>query len=140
MLIVNVASKCGFTYQYETLEELYRNYKDRGLVILGFPSNDFLGQELDTNEEIKEFCSLNYGVSFPMFAKIHVRGRRIHPLYDYLTSKETNAGFDGRITWNSNKFLVDENGDVIARYGTKVEPDSELITQEIEQALRVAVR
>ena len=110
MLIVNVASKCGFTYQYETLEELYRKYSDRGLVVLGFPSGDFLGQELGSNDEIRSFCTLNYGVTFPMFAKIHVRGGHIHPLYDYLTSKESNGEFAGRISWNFNKFLVSEYG------------------------------
>lgn len=136
MLIVNVASKCGFTYQYETLEKLYREYRDRGLVVLGFPSGDFLGQELGSNEEISSFCTLNYGVTFPMFAKIHVAGGRIHPIYDYLTSKETNFEFAGRISWNFNKFLVSENGAIIDRFGSNVEPDSLEMMNAIEAALQ----
>lgn len=135
ILIVNVASRCGFTYQYETLEDLYRKYRDRGLVVLGFPSGDFLGQELDSNEEIKDFCELNYGVTFPIFSKIHVVGRRIHPLYEYLTSRETGGEFAGRISWNFNKFLVDAGGAVVDRFGSSVEPDSAEIAFAIENAL-----
>ena len=106
VLIVNTASKCGFTYQYDGLEELYQTYQDSGLVILGFPANNFLKQEPGTNEEIAEFCRLNYGVTFPMFSKISVKGEDIHPLYQYLTSKETNPEFEGNISWNFNKFLI----------------------------------
>lgn len=135
MLIVNVASKCGYTYQYESLEELYRKYKDDGLVVLGFPANDFLWQEPGTNEEIKLFCTENYDVTFPMFSKIKVTGRKIHPLYKLLTSNQTNPGFSGRITWNFNKFLVDGRGAIINRFDTKIEPDSTVIADAIEKAL-----
>ena len=135
LLIVNVASKCGFTYQYETLQQLYEKYADNGLVILGFPSNEFLRQEPGSNEEIQEFCSLNYGVTFPMFGKITVNGRSAHPLYKYLTSKETNPEFSGRITWNFNKFLINESGEIVNRFGSKDEPDSPLIVEAIEKTL-----
>ena len=135
ILIVNVASKCGFTYQYETLEALYQKYKDDGLVILGFPSNDFLGQEPGTNEKIKEFCTLNYGVTFPMYAKISVKGRNAHPLYRHLTSRKTNPGFSGRITWNFNKFLINGEGEVVGRFGSRDEPDSPKVVRAIENIL-----
>jgi glutathione peroxidase len=135
MLIVNVASKCGFTYQYESLEAVYQKYKDEGLVIIGFPSNDFLGQEPGTDEEIKQFCTLTYGVTFPMFSKVTVKGRQMHPLYRFLTSKETNPDFSGRITWNFNKFLVSRKGEIVNRFGSKDEPDSMEITNAIEEAL-----
>lgn len=135
VMIVNVASKCGFTYQYEGLEELYQKYKDQGLVILGFPSNDFLGQELDTDEEIKTFCSVNYGVTFPMFSTISVKGRNQIPLYDYLTSRRANHSFGGRISWNFNKFLVDREGQIINRFGSRTEPMSEEIVAAVEGAL-----
>ena len=138
LLIVNVASKCGFTYQYESLEAIYQKYKDEGLVIVGFPTNDFLGQEPGTDEEIKQFCTLNYGVTFPMFSKITVKGRRMHPLYRYLTSKETNPEFSGRITWNFNKFLVNGKGEIVDRFGSKDEPDSEKIVTALEEALSAA--
>ena len=138
MLIVNVASKCGFTYQYESLEAVHQDYKDKGLVIIGFPSNDFLGQEPGTDEEIKQFCTLNYGVTFPMFSKISVRGRKMHPLYHYLTSKETNPDFSGRITWNFNKFLVSRKGEIVDRFGSKDEPDSIGIINAVEKALATA--
>src|SRR3989338_6218878 len=101
LLMVNVASKCGFTPQYKGLEELYAKYKDRGLIVLGFPANNFMGQEPGTDAEIKEFCSLKFNVSFPMFSKISVNGQDIHPFYQYLT---TQSGFDGDIAWNFNKF------------------------------------
>jgi glutathione peroxidase len=135
LLIVNTASKCGFTPQYEGLQSLYETYKDRGLVVLGFPSNDFLGQEPGSDEEIKEFCSLNYNVSFPMYSKISVKGSDIHPLYDYLTSKETNPEFPGKITWNFNKFLIDREGQIIGRYASKVKPEDERVVEAIETAL-----
>jgi glutathione peroxidase len=128
-LVVNVASKCGFTPQYEGLEALYRKYKERGLVVLGFPSNDFLWQEPGTNEEISEFCVRRYGVTFPMFAKISVRGRKQHPLYAHLTSKK------GRVTWNFNKFLVDAEGQVIRRFGARIKPDAAELVEAIESAL-----
>jgi len=135
LLIVNVASRCGFTYQYEALEALYREYGGRGLVILGFPANDFLGQEPGSNEQIKEFCTLNYGVSFPMFAKIHVKGRQAHPLYRFLTDKRTNPRFAGGITWNFNKFLIGRDGAVLERFATREEPGSDRVRRAVEQAL-----
>jgi len=135
LLIVNVASRCGFTYQYEGLEALYRQYADRGLVLLGFPANDFLRQEPGSNQQIKEFCTLNYGVTFPMFAKIHVKGRDIHPLYRYLTEPGTDPRFAGRITWNFNKFLVGRDGALLARFQSKEEPQSEAVRKAVEEAL-----
>lgn len=135
VLIVNVASKCGFTYQYEGLEKLYETYKDRGLVILGFPSNDFLGQEPGSEAQIKNFCTLTYGVSFPMFTKISVKGAKAHPLYKYLISKATNGAFAGPITWNFNKFLIGRDGTTLARFGSKDEPTGKEMVAAIEKAL-----
>lgn len=135
-LLVNVASKCGYTPQYEGLQAIYTKYQDKGFVILGFPANNFMGQEPGTNEEIKTFCQTKYNVSFPLFAKISVKGDDIHPLYQFLTSKETNPDFGGDITWNFNKFLVDKNGKIIARFATKEKPEGEVITKAIEQALQ----
>lgn len=135
VLVVNVASKCGFTYQYEGLEKLYQTYKDRGLVILGFPSNDFLGQEPGSEDEIKSFCTLTYGVSFPMFSKIVVKGDKAHPLYKYLVSKETNGKFGGAITWNFNKFLIGRDGTTLARFGSKDEPTGSSMVAAVEAAL-----
>lgn len=114
LLIVNVASKCGFTKQYAPLEAMYDKLKDKGFVILGFPCNQFAGQEPGTNEEIQEFCKLTYGVNFPVFGKINVNGKDAHPLYVWL--KEQTGG--GAISWNFNKFLVDKNGKIIKRYGS----------------------
>ncbi|MGH9753064.1 MAG: DUF1573 domain-containing protein [Blastocatellia bacterium] len=136
LLLVNVASKCGYTSQYEGLQAVYAKYRDQGLVVMGFPANNFLGQEPGTNEEIKEFCTLKYKVAFPMFAKISVKGADIHPLYQFLTSKETNPEFGGDISWNFNKFLVDRNGKVIARFETKEKPEGEKVTQAVENALK----
>lgn len=113
VLVVNVASKCGLTPQYKDLEEVYQQYKDQGLVILGFPANNFMGQEPGTDSEIESFCSVNYGVSFPMFSKISVKGKDIHPLYDFLTDKEQNGVHDKKIKWNFQKFLVDKSGNVV---------------------------
>ena len=135
VLIVNVASKCGFTYQYEGLQALYERYRDRGFTILGFPTNDFLGQEPGSEEQIKNFCSLTYGVDFPMFSKIVVKGRKIHPLYAHLTSKKTNPEHGGRITWNFNKFLLGTDGEILARFGSKDEPESEELVAAVERAL-----
>jgi glutathione peroxidase len=135
IMLVNVASKCGFTYQYKTLEELYRKYKDRGFVILGFPANDFMWQEPGTNQQIKQFCSLSYSVSFPMFAKISVKGRSIHPLYKVLTDKKGNPAFGGAIGWNFTKFIIGKDGRILARFASKVEPDSADIAAAIETAL-----
>jgi glutathione peroxidase len=135
LLLVNTASKCGLTPQYKALEEIYRRYKDRGLVILGFPANDFLGQEPGTNAEIQEFCLINYGVSFPMFSKISVKGKAIHPLYRFLTEKETNPAFAGKIGWNFTKFLVDRKGQVAARFEPRTVPDDPQVVAAIEKAL-----
>ncbi len=135
-LLVNTASKCGYTPQYEGLQKVYDQYKDQGFVVLGFPANNFKGQEPGTNEEIKEFCTLRYNVTFPMFAKISVGGEDKHPLYKYLTEKETNPQFAGEIKWNFNKFLVDKNGRIIARFDSGDKPESDKVVQAIEQALK----
>lgn len=134
-LVVNVASKCGYTPQYEGLQAIYQKYKDQGFVILGFPANNFREQEPGTNAEIKEFCESKYKVTFPMFAKISVKGDDQEPLYQFLTSKESNPQFAGDITWNFNKFLVDKNGKIIARFTSKDTPQSDAVTQAIEKAL-----
>ena len=139
MLIVNVASKCGFTSQYEGLQKLYAQYKDQGFVVLGFPANNFMGQEPGTNEEIKQFCSINYNVTFPMFSKISVKGKDIAPLYKFLTEKETNPEFSGDISWNFNKFLIDRDGEIVARFGSRTKPNSEDLTQAIEKALKLKI-
>jgi len=135
VMIVNVASKCGLTPQYKELQELYSKYKDKGFVILGFPANNFKEQEPGTNKEIKEFCTLNYGVQFPMFSKISVLGGDIHPLYRFLTQKETNPNSPGNIRWNFDKFLVDKNGDIINRFHPKISPLDKTITEAIETLL-----
>ena len=135
LLVVNTASRCGFTYQFEGLEALFKKYKDRGFVILGFPSNDFLGQDPGTNKEIKDFCTLSYGVSFPMFSKIKVTGRDMHPLYRFLTEKETNPRFAGAISWNFNKFLIGRDGAMLARFRTQDEPQSAALRAAVEAAL-----
>lgn len=136
LLLVNVASKCGLTPQYEGLQSLYTKYEDRGLVILGFPANNFMGQEPGTDEEIKSFCTLKYNVTFPMFSKISVKGSDIHPLYKFLTDKGTNPDFGGDIKWNFNKFLVDRNGRIIARFEPQVKPDDDRVIQAVEKALQ----
>jgi glutathione peroxidase-family protein len=135
LLIVNVASKCGSTPQYKGLQALYSRYKDRGFEILGFPANDFLRQEPGTDAEIKSFCTLTYGVTFPLFSKISVKGKSIHPLYAFLTEKETNPRFAGKITWNFNKFLLDRQGNIIDRFDTKDEPLGDKIPRVIEEML-----
>ncbi len=136
VLVVNVASRCGFTPQYEGLQKIYLKYKDRGFVILGFPANNFMSQEPGTDEEIKTFCSAKYNVTFPIFSKISVKGDDIHPLYKFLTSKETNPEFGGDIKWNFSKFLVDKGGKIIARFEPAVKPESEPVIQAIEKALQ----
>ena len=135
VMIVNTASKCGLTPQYEGLQALYDKYKDRGFVILGFPANNFLGQEPGSEKEIKEFCSLNYNVTFPMFAKISVKGTDQHPLYTFLTNEKSNPGFDGDITWNFEKFLTDRSGKIIDRFSPKTTPGDPEIVNAIEAAL-----
>lgn len=135
LLIVNTASKCGYTPQYEGLQKIYDRYKAQGFYVLGFPANNFGGQEPGTNEEIKEFCTLKYKTTFPMFAKISVKGDDQHPLYKFLTAAETNPDFAGDIKWNFNKFLVDKKGKVVARFDSKAAPESEQVTKAIEQYL-----
>lgn len=135
VMIVNTASKCGYTPQYEGLEAIYKKYKDQGFVVLGFPANNFRGQEPGTDKEIKEFCTLKYDVTFPMFSKISVKGDDQHPLYKYLTDKTTNPEFGGDITWNFNKFLIGKDGKIIARYETKMKPDDVTVTTEIEKQM-----
>ena len=132
ILIVNVASKCGYTPQYAGLEELYRTYKDSGFVILGFPANNFKNQEPGTNEEILKFCKSKFGVTFPMMAKISVKGEDKHPLYVELTEK---SKFPGDITWNFNKFLLDRKGNVVARFDSPVEPMSDELVGHIKELL-----
>ena len=129
-LVVNVASRCGFTPQYTALEATYRNYKERGFVILGFPANNFKGQEPGTNAEIQDFCKRTYDVTFPMFSKISVLGEDKAPLYTFLTSQKGSE-----IEWNFTKFLVGPDGQVIARFPSKVTPDSPEVTAAIEKAL-----
>ena len=135
LLIVNTASQCGLTPQYKGLEAAYEKYKDQGFTVLGFPANEFGKQEPGTNDEIKEFCSTKYNVTFPMFSKIVVKGEGIHPLYNYLTSESTNPKFAGKIGWNFAKFLVNRKGEVVARFEPKVAPDSPEVTSAIEKAL-----
>jgi len=122
VMIVNTASKCGFTPQYAALEELHQKYKDKGLMILGFPCNQFANQEPKDEEAIKEYCSVNYGVSFPMFSKVDVNGANAHPLFKYL-KKERKGIFGGIITWNFTKFLIDKNGKVVKRFSPTYKPE-----------------
>lgn len=134
LLIVNVASKCGFTRQYGPLEKLYRQYKEQGLVVLGFPSNDFGGQEPGTNLQIKEFCSTKFDVSFPLFDKLKVKpGAEQHPLYTALTGKQ--SAFPGDVKWNFGKFLVGRDGQLLARFGSTDSPDGKKVIEAIEKAL-----
>ncbi len=130
VLLVNVASRCGYTPQYAGLEKLYEKYKDRGFVIIGIPANNFGAQEPGTNEEIKTFCTRNYSVSFPMMSKVSVKGEDMTPLYHYLT---TRTG--GDVKWNFTKFLVDKNGNIASRFESGVTPESAEIAHAIEQAL-----
>ena len=134
-LIVNVASKCGLTPQYEGLQKLYDTYKDRGLVVLGFPCNQFLGQEPGSAEEIATFCSVNYGVSFPLFEKIEVNGEGQHPLYAELNQVTDAEGHSGDIRWNFEKFLVSPKGEVVARFAPQVEPEAPELVDAIEAQL-----
>jgi glutathione peroxidase len=135
ILVVNVASRCGFTPQYSALESTYEKYKDQGFVILGFPANNFGGQEPGTNAEIKKFCSTKYSVTFPIFAKVSVKGDDQTPLYQYLT-KTANPSVAGDIKWNFTKFLVDRNGNVVARFESQVTPDSPEVIAAIEKQLK----
>lgn len=134
LLIVNTASECGYTPQYEGLQELYETFSDQGFKVLGFPANNFGGQEPGTDEEIAEFCQVNYGVTFPMFSKISVKGDDQHPLFTYLTSAD-NPDFTGDISWNFEKFLVDRNGNVVRRFKSNVEPMSDELTNAVSENL-----
>ena len=135
LLIVNTASKCGYTPQYQSLEATYNKYKDKRFFVLGFPSNNFGDQEPGTDAEIKEFCTSKYNVTFPMFAKISVKGEGQDPLYAYLTDLKINPVYGGVITWNFNKFLINRKGEIIGRFSSKQTPDSPEVTAAIETAL-----
>jgi glutathione peroxidase len=135
ILIVNTASKCGYTKQFDGLQELYEAYKDKGFVILGFPSNNFLHQDPGSNKEILQFCKLNYGVTFPMFEKISVKGEGMHPLYVYLTSEVSDPDFAGKITWNFNKFLISKDGQIIDRFKSGDRPMDSKITNAVVKAI-----
>ena len=132
VLVVNTASKCGYTPQYESLENLYQKYRDKGLVILAFPANNFGDQEPGTNEEIKRFCAMKYDVTFHLFSKISVRGKDMHPLYAWLTAQDNVSG---DIKWNFNKFLIDAHGTPVARFDSKTDPMSEAFVQKVEELL-----
>jgi glutathione peroxidase len=133
LLVVNVASKCGLTPQYKALEQTYEKYKDKGLVVLGFPCNQFAGQEPGNNQQIKEFCSSQYNVTFPLFDKIDVNGPNRHPLYTALAGKD--SPYPGDIKWNFGKFLIGRDGTILKRFEPKTTPDSPEVTQAIEAAL-----
>lgn len=132
VMIVNTASKCGLTPQYEELEKLYETYKDQNFVIVGFPSNDFMSQEPGSNDEIKEFCKKNYGVSFPMMGKIEVKGKEMHPLYQFLTEKGKNGHSDNSVKWNFQKYLINEEGKLVKVIAPGTKPLSEEITSWIQ--------
>jgi len=132
LLVVNTASKCGFTPQYEGLETLYESYADRGLIVLGFPCDQFGNQEPGDEAEIKSFCSLTYNVTFPMFAKVDVNGEHAHPLFAWLRDHESRV-LGGNIKWNFTKFLIDPAGNLVRRYETTIEPEQ--LTQDIEEVL-----
>ena len=131
VMIVNTASKCGLTYQYEALQKLYSQYKDLNFVIIGFPSNDFLWQEPGSNDEIIDFCEQNYGVTFPMMSKITVKGTKKHPIYQFLTQKSKNNYRDSRVTWNFQKYLINKEGRIEKIISPRTRPDSEEIVSWI---------
>jgi glutathione peroxidase len=135
VLIVNVASKCGLTPQYTALEELHRKYADKGLAVVGFPCNDFAGQEPGTDSEIQTFCSTQYDVTFPLFSKIHVKGPDQAPLYAFLTGEQAPPKGPGDVIWNFEKFLVDKTGKVVGRFSPKTEPLDPELTAEIDRAI-----
>jgi len=132
VMVVNVASKCGYTKQYEPLQKLYESYKDQGFVILGFPCNQFLGQEPGDESDIKAFCQRNYGVDFPMFSKIDVKGKDQHPIYAWLTQKEQNGVEDSKVSWNFNKYLIDEEGKYVKHLDSGTDPLDPEITAWIQ--------
>lgn len=133
VLIVNVASKCGLTPQYEKLQALYTKYKDKNFIIIGFPSNNFKEQEPGSNEDIKQFCSLNYGVTFPMMSKVEVIGEHKAPIYKWLTEKSENGKLDAEVQWNFQKFMIDENGQLVDFVSPREDPFSEKIVKWIEK-------
>lgn len=133
LLIVNTASACGLTPHYKGLQHLYNTYKDRGFTVLGFPCNQFAGQEPGTEEEIKTFCELNYQVTFPMFSKIDVKGEHAHPLYKYLVENTPESSRTGDIEWNFVKFLIDRQGNIVKQYSARTEPEA--LEQDIKQQL-----
>ncbi len=135
-LIVNVASKCGYTSQYANLEKVYQAYKNKGFMVLGFPANNFGGQEPGTDQEIKTFCSSSYNVNFNMYGKISVKGNDKHPLFTFLTSGAANSNLAGEIGWNFEKFLIDKNGKLIKRYKSNIDPMSLEMKTDIENALK----
>ena len=134
-LVVNVASRCGLTPQYEGLERLQQSYQDEGFTVVGFPCNQFMGQEPGTEAEIKTFCSSTYGVSFPMFSKLEVNGPGAHPLYAWLTRQDTQPEGAGDVAWNFGKFLIGKDGQVLARFAPRTEPEAPELTAAIEAAL-----
>lgn len=136
ILIVNVASKCGFTPQYKSLQGIYEIYKDKGLIVLGFPANNFLWQEPGSNSDIKSFCNLKYNIRFPMFSKISVRGKDQAPLYKFLTEKNTNCNFYGKIKWNFTKFLINRRGEIVDRFSPMTKPNSDTVIKKIEETLK----
>jgi glutathione peroxidase len=140
VMVVNVASQCGYTPQYEQLQELHEEYSEEGLAILGFPCNQFLGQEPGSAQEISEFCRVNFGVTFDMFAKVDVNGENACELYRLLTSLATEPKGPGKISWNFEKFIIDRNGFVVARFGSATKPDSPEIVKVIERELAKEVR
>lgn len=139
ILMVNVASRCGLTPQYEQLQAVYRKYADRGFVIFGFPANNFMGQEPGSNDEIKQFCTSKFDVTFPLFAKVSVKGDDICPLYKYLTDKKADHKKGGDIEWNFGKFIIDRNGKVVDRFNPRVKPDDEKLIASLEKYLAEAI-
>lgn len=135
LLLVNVASKCGLTPQYTALEQLQKTYEDRGFSVLGFPCNQFMGQEPGTSEEIAEFCSTSYGVTFPLFEKLEVNGSGRHPLFDELTAVADDSGHTGDVRWNFEKWLVSPSGKIVRRYSPQTEPDDPAVVADIESQL-----
>ncbi|HKL08316.1 MAG TPA: glutathione peroxidase [Bacteroidales bacterium] len=133
VLVVNTASKCGFTPQYEDLQKLYEKYKSKDFVIIGFPANNFMNQEPGSNQEIMQFCSENYGVTFPMMAKISVKGDDIHPLYQWLTDKDQNRVMDSNVKWNFQKYMIDEEGNLVDVASSRTNPLDEQIINWIEE-------
>ena len=132
VMVVNTASKCGFTPYYEDLQALYEKFKDKNFVVIGFPANNFMGQEPGTNQEIKEFCTTRFNVTFPMMAKISVKGKDMHPLYQWLTQKSMNGVMDSDVKWNFQKYLIDENSNLVDMIPTKEKPNSEKVIKWIE--------